>query len=325
MEPSSATSPDKPGSVLAASGSGCSSARLRSDAPRLPKPCSPNYFLDYLSRRWEEGCVRGRERFYEIKLRGYTGSFSHLERLLAKWRRANDAKVVTLPPVPEPTDSADNDDRDGPPRRRSLDWEDDLANRRRFAMHLAAWFVDAASGGKGRRSEKRSRRTSPPCVGSPCDPEAFSEAKTFRKFGVWLDDAQQSGIYATVTLRSNGAARSRRRHKRVDQRLEQWPNRRAHQSIEDPQAQRMYGRAGFFGTPTRPDVASPLADSARKVRQTLIIRDALGEEQPLDPVDVFHSLANERLALPADPAAVFLFGCRRLDHRAHPRLPAFVG
>jgi Transposase/zinc-finger of transposase IS204/IS1001/IS1096/IS1165 len=68
-----------------------------------PKPCSPNYFLDYLSRRWEEGCVRGRELLYEIKLRGYTGSFSHLERLLAKWRRANDTRVVTLPPVPEPT------------------------------------------------------------------------------------------------------------------------------------------------------------------------------------------------------------------------------
>ena len=32
----------------------------------------------------------------------YSGSFSHLERLLAKWRRANDAKVVTLPLVPEP-------------------------------------------------------------------------------------------------------------------------------------------------------------------------------------------------------------------------------
>ena len=52
-------------------------------------------------------------------------------------------------------DSADNDDRDGPPRRRSRDRVDDLANRRRFAMHQAAWFVDAASGGKGRRSEKR--------------------------------------------------------------------------------------------------------------------------------------------------------------------------
>ena len=42
-------------------------------------------------------------RYNEIKLRGYSGSFSHLERLLAKWRRANDAKVVTLQPVPEPT------------------------------------------------------------------------------------------------------------------------------------------------------------------------------------------------------------------------------
>src|ERR1700722_17103839 len=67
-----------------------------------PKPCSPNYFLDYLSRRREEGCVRGRELLYEIKLRGYTGSFSHLERLLSKWRRANAAKAVTLPPAPEP-------------------------------------------------------------------------------------------------------------------------------------------------------------------------------------------------------------------------------
>src|SRR5271165_5845767 len=40
-----------------------------------PKPCSPSYFFDYLSRRWAEGCVRGRELFREIKLRGYTGSF----------------------------------------------------------------------------------------------------------------------------------------------------------------------------------------------------------------------------------------------------------
>ena len=68
-----------------------------------PKLCSPSYFLDYLSRRWAEGCVRGRELLHEIKLGGYTGSFSHLERLLAKWRRAKGAKVVTLPPAPEPT------------------------------------------------------------------------------------------------------------------------------------------------------------------------------------------------------------------------------
>jgi hypothetical protein len=37
-------------------------------------------------RRWAEGCVRSRRLFQEIKARGYTGSFSNLERLLAKWR-----------------------------------------------------------------------------------------------------------------------------------------------------------------------------------------------------------------------------------------------
>jgi transposase len=65
-----------------------------------PKPCSPAYFQDYLLRRWAEGCVRGRDLLHEIKFRGYTGSFSHLERLLAKWRSARGAKVVTLPPAP---------------------------------------------------------------------------------------------------------------------------------------------------------------------------------------------------------------------------------
>jgi transposase len=51
-----------------------------------PKTTSPRYFEDYLSRRWAQGCVRGRRLFHEIQARGYTGSFSNLERLLAKWR-----------------------------------------------------------------------------------------------------------------------------------------------------------------------------------------------------------------------------------------------
>jgi hypothetical protein len=56
--------------------------------PRTLKPCSPIYFQEYLSRRWDEGCVRGRYLLHEIKLRGCTGSFSHLERLLTQWRGA---------------------------------------------------------------------------------------------------------------------------------------------------------------------------------------------------------------------------------------------
>ena len=120
-----------------------------------PKTCSPSYFLDYLSRRWAEGCGRGRELLHEIKLRGYTGSFSHLERLLAKWRRARGAKAVTLPPAPRADDeSADADDRYSPSCRRSRDWVVYLANRRGIIVYQVARIVDARTGSKGRRSEK---------------------------------------------------------------------------------------------------------------------------------------------------------------------------
>jgi len=69
-----------------------------------------------------------------------------------------------------------------------------------------------------------------------------------------------------AALRPNSAARSRRRDKRVDRGLERWPNRRAYQSIENPQARDVRSRK--HQTPTRPDVATSLADSARKVRET---------------------------------------------------------
>ena len=91
-------------------------------------------------------------------------------------------------------------------------------------------------------------------------------SKDIQKFGVWLDDAQQSGILRHAALRPNSAARSRRRHKRVDRGVEQRPNRRADQSTEDPQARDVRSRRRR--TATSPNVASPLADSARKVRQT---------------------------------------------------------
>src|SRR5512136_3029463 len=62
---------------------------IRAEAPpersaAAPKTTSPWHFEDYLSRRWSEGCVRGRRLFQEIEARGYTGSFSNLERLLGE-------------------------------------------------------------------------------------------------------------------------------------------------------------------------------------------------------------------------------------------------
>src|SRR5208337_5561663 len=43
---------------------------------------------DFLARRWAEGDKVGRRLFHDIRHRGYTGSRSHLERLLSEWRRA---------------------------------------------------------------------------------------------------------------------------------------------------------------------------------------------------------------------------------------------
>jgi hypothetical protein len=148
-------------------------------AAALPKPSRAGlkHDITYLSRRWAEGCVRGRELLCEIKLRGYTGSFSHLERLLAKWRRANDCKVVTSPPIHEPRIA---------PTTMAASCAVDPATGWSISPIVAASLCIKPRGLLTPRQAaqvdalKTPRRTSPPCVGSPCDPEAFSEAKTFR-------------------------------------------------------------------------------------------------------------------------------------------------
>lgn len=57
------------------------------------KPSSPLYFKDFLTRRWAEGDRVGRRLFLDIRRRGYTGSFSHLERLLSTWRTGAQGKT----------------------------------------------------------------------------------------------------------------------------------------------------------------------------------------------------------------------------------------
>ncbi len=65
--------------------SGCLRDRNRTAAG----PRSPRQFQDYLRQRWAEGCTHGRYLFWEIKHRGYEGSYSHLQKLLAEWRSAS--------------------------------------------------------------------------------------------------------------------------------------------------------------------------------------------------------------------------------------------
>src|ERR1700733_4121967 len=59
--------------------------------------------------------------------------------------------------------------------------------------------------------------------------------------------------------------------------------------------------------------------------QRLIIGNPLGEQQALDTIDMCYAFGRQRLALPADPAAVFFLSGWGLDHGAHSRFPALVG
>src|SRR5271166_2412060 len=160
-----------------------------------PKPCSPSYFFDYLSRRWAEGCVRGRELFREIKLRGYIGSFSHLERLLAKWRRARGAKVVTLPPAPEPTTALT-------PTIATVPCAVDPATGWSISPIVAASLCIKPRGllTPGQAAKVDALKSASPDFTAMRQLamrfRGIFPSKDIQKFDVWLNDAQQSGIYA---------------------------------------------------------------------------------------------------------------------------------
>jgi hypothetical protein len=67
-----------------------------------PKPTTPSGFATYLARRWNEGCTMGKQLLAEIRPLGYTGSLTHLQRLLNSWRRAHFAAAIGVP-MPEAT------------------------------------------------------------------------------------------------------------------------------------------------------------------------------------------------------------------------------
>ena len=61
-----------------------------------PKSTTPRKYEGYLSQRWAEGFRTARHLLPEIQKLGYTGSLTHLERLLSQWRRAE-----STPSLPE--------------------------------------------------------------------------------------------------------------------------------------------------------------------------------------------------------------------------------
>src|SRR4051794_3045249 len=75
-------------------------------------------------------------------------------------------------------------------------------------------------------------------------------------------------------------------------------------------------------TIARDQVLKPLSTVAV---QGLVVADPLGEQKPLDAVDVLDPFGCQGLALPTDPAAVLLVWGGSLDHRTHPGLAPLVG
>ena len=66
-------------------------------ATMAPKATTPSGFSAYLARRWNEGCTMGKQLLAEIRPLGYTGSLTHLQRLLNGWRRAHFAAATGTP------------------------------------------------------------------------------------------------------------------------------------------------------------------------------------------------------------------------------------
>ena len=195
-----------------------------------PKTTSPRCFEEYLLRRWSEGCVRGRRLFKEIKARGYTGSFSNLERLLAKWRNPKHKVARPEPPAP---------------RAPSVD----PATGRSISPIVAAALCIKP---RGTLTSAQAANVDVLKSELPDFTVMRGLAMRFRdilrsenagKLGVWIKDAQQSGLHAMQRF-----ARTLRRDIDAVRNsiTEQWSNGQTEGQINRLKTMKraMYGRAG---------------------------------------------------------------------------------
>src|SRR3954470_15069385 len=79
---------------------------------------------------------------------------------------------------------------------------------------------------------------------------------------------------------------------------------------------------GKGATIARDQLLKPLPAVAVQGR---VVADPLGEQKPLDAIDVPDPFGCQGLALATDPAPILLLGRRSLDHRTNPGLAPLVG
>ncbi len=196
------------------------------------KPTSPLYFEAFLGECWKDGNRCGRHLFHDIKQRGYTGSFSNLERLLASWRRAERSVKDSASPAPV---IPYHPDRDAV-----------IPIRDPETGHVISPVVAAALCIKP-RGMLTINQASKVHVLKQRSPEFAllrSLALRFRgilrsgessKLDIWVDDTISSGLAPDGPVRAGLAPRHWRRSQRHRIALEQRPGRRPDQPPQDDQ------------------------------------------------------------------------------------------
>ncbi|HYZ40044.1 MAG TPA: ISL3 family transposase [Stellaceae bacterium] len=203
-----------------------------------PKPSTPAYFAAFLARHWADGTSKVRHLFSDIRDRGYTGSYSHLARFLATWRR-------TAPPGDGDERSSVDEEAPAALLVRAID---PMTGRRISPLTAAALCV-----------KPRGDMTARQIVNVDALKAASAEFTTLRrlamrfrgllrgrtaeKLDIWLNDASRSGIYGIQRF-----ARTLRQDIEAVRNavLEPWSNGQTEGQINRLKTLKraMYGRAG---------------------------------------------------------------------------------
>ena len=146
-----------------------------------PKSTTPRKYETYLAQRWAEGFRTGRHLLPEIQKLGYTGSLTHLERLLSHWRRT----------APRPS-----------LQELSTDAEDPVPSSPSPIPPKAASFLCMKP--RGLLTEEEAQKVMQLKRSDPAFATMRQLAMQFRgilhgrnpaKLDAWLDDAHRSGLY----------------------------------------------------------------------------------------------------------------------------------
>jgi Transposase len=170
----------------------------------MPKTQStPAYHEAFLLRRWAEGITNGRRLFGEILQRGYSGSYSHLARLLAPWREVAIAPKLSKSGAPLTLNSAKLPVPvfNQPPASASTPTLDPTTGRKISPLMAAALCVKP----RGQMTPQQIASVDALKIASAEFTIMRQLAMRFRgllmgssieKLDVWLQDAQLSGVYA---------------------------------------------------------------------------------------------------------------------------------